>query len=66
MRAGGRDDFRAGRGDGPFGRPTSPICFAETLSLLGLIRHLAQMENHWFQRVLQGKTDLVSAVARLT
>ncbi len=28
-----------------------------TLSLLGLIRHLAQMENHWFQRVLQGKTD---------
>jgi uncharacterized damage-inducible protein DinB len=28
-----------------------------TLSLLGLIRHLAQMENHWFQRVLQRKTD---------
>jgi len=28
-----------------------------TLSLLGLIRHLAQMENHWFQRVLQGQTD---------
>jgi uncharacterized damage-inducible protein DinB len=28
-----------------------------TLSLLGLIRHLAQMENHWFQRVLQGRTD---------
>jgi uncharacterized damage-inducible protein DinB len=28
-----------------------------TMSLLGLIRHLAQMENHWFQRVLQGKTD---------
>lgn len=27
-------------------------------SLLGLIRHLAQMENHWFQRVLQGRTDL--------
>lgn len=27
------------------------------LSLLGLIRHLAQVENHWFQRVLQGKTD---------
>lgn len=27
------------------------------LSLLGLIRHLAQMENHWFQRVLQGRTD---------
>jgi uncharacterized damage-inducible protein DinB len=28
-----------------------------SLSLLGLIRHLAQMENHWFQRVLQAKTD---------
>ena len=28
-----------------------------TLCLLGLIRHLAQVENHWFQRVLQGKTD---------
>lgn len=29
-----------------------------TLSLLGLVRHLAQMENHWFQRVLQGRTDV--------
>jgi uncharacterized damage-inducible protein DinB len=28
-----------------------------TMSLLGLIRHLAQMENHWFQRVLQGRTE---------
>jgi uncharacterized damage-inducible protein DinB len=28
-----------------------------TLSLLGLIRHLAQVENSWFQRVLQGRTD---------
>jgi len=28
------------------------------LSLLGLVRHLAQVENHWFQRVLQGRTDL--------
>ena len=28
-----------------------------TMSLLGLVRHIAQMENHWFQRVLQGKTD---------
>ena len=27
------------------------------LSLLGLIRHLAQVENHWFQRVLQGRVD---------
>ena len=29
-----------------------------TLSLLGLVRHLAQMENHWFQRILQGHTDV--------
>jgi len=28
-----------------------------TLSLLGLVRHLAQVENHWFQRALQGRTD---------
>jgi uncharacterized damage-inducible protein DinB len=28
-----------------------------TLSLLGLIRHLAQVENHWFQRVLQARTS---------
>jgi uncharacterized damage-inducible protein DinB len=28
-----------------------------TLSLVGLVRHLAQMENHWFQRVLQGRVD---------
>jgi uncharacterized damage-inducible protein DinB len=28
-----------------------------TMSLLGLVRHLAQVENHWFQRVLQGQTD---------
>jgi uncharacterized damage-inducible protein DinB len=27
-----------------------------SLSLLGLVRHLAQVENHWFQRVLQGQT----------
>jgi uncharacterized damage-inducible protein DinB len=27
------------------------------LSLLGLVRHLAQVENQWFQRVLQGRTD---------
>jgi uncharacterized damage-inducible protein DinB len=26
-------------------------------STLGLVRHLAQVENHWFQRVLQGRTD---------
>jgi uncharacterized damage-inducible protein DinB len=28
-----------------------------TMSLLGLVRHLAQVENHWFQRVLQDRTD---------
>jgi uncharacterized damage-inducible protein DinB len=28
-----------------------------TLSLLGLVRHLAQVENQWFQRVLQGRSD---------
>ena len=28
-----------------------------SLSLLGLVRHLAQVENHWFQRVLQGRTQ---------
>ena len=28
-----------------------------TLSLLGLVRHLAQVENHWFQRALQGQTS---------
>ena len=25
-----------------------------TMSLLGLVRHLAQVENHWFHRVLRG------------
>jgi uncharacterized damage-inducible protein DinB len=28
------------------------------MSLLGLVRHLAQVENHWFQRVLQGRRDM--------
>ena len=28
-----------------------------TLSLLGLVRHMAQVENYWFQRVLQSKRD---------
>lgn len=28
-----------------------------TLSLLGLVRHLARVEHHWFQRVLQGKDE---------
>lgn len=26
-----------------------------TMSLLGLVRHLARVEHHWFQRVLQGR-----------
>ena len=28
-----------------------------TLSLLGLIRHMARVENNWFQRSLQGRRD---------
>ncbi len=28
-----------------------------TLSLLGLIRHMAKVEHGWFQRTLQGKVD---------
>lgn len=27
-----------------------------TLSLLGLVRHLARVEHHWFRRVLQGRS----------
>lgn len=30
-----------------------------TLSLLGLIRHMAQVEHSWFQRSLQGHRDAV-------
>lgn len=29
-----------------------------TLSLLGLVRHLAGVEHHWFRRVLQGHDEL--------
>src|SRR6476619_4083663 len=29
-----------------------------TLSLLGLVRHLANIEHHWFRRTLEGHTDL--------
>ncbi|WP_402464604.1 DinB family protein [Isoptericola aurantiacus] len=29
-----------------------------TLSLLGLVRHLANSEHHWFARVLGGSSDL--------
>ncbi|RLP86469.1 DinB family protein [Micromonospora sp. CV4] len=28
-----------------------------TMSLLGLVRHMAKVEHSWFQRVLQGRTD---------
>jgi uncharacterized damage-inducible protein DinB len=28
-----------------------------TMSLLGLVRHLAQVEHSWFRRVLQGRSD---------
>ena len=28
-----------------------------TLSLLGLVRHLAQLEHHWFARVLQQRDE---------
>jgi len=30
-----------------------------TLSLLGLVRHMAQVEHHWFERTLQGHHDAV-------
>lgn len=29
-----------------------------TLSLLGLIRHLAKVEHYWFRRILAGRDDL--------
>ncbi len=29
-----------------------------TMSLLGLVRHLAQVEHHWFRRVLEGHDHL--------
>ncbi|HEV6955491.1 MAG TPA: DinB family protein [Promicromonospora sp.] len=29
-----------------------------TMSLLGLVRHMAHVEQSWFQRVLQGRDDL--------
>jgi uncharacterized damage-inducible protein DinB len=35
-----------------------------SLSLLGLVRHLAMVENSWFQRVLQGRTDAPRPFAR--
>lgn len=29
-----------------------------SLSLLGLVRHLAKVEHHWFRRVMEGQQDL--------
>jgi uncharacterized damage-inducible protein DinB len=29
-----------------------------TMSLLGLLRHLAKVEHHWFRRWLEGRSDL--------
>lgn len=29
-----------------------------TMSLLGLVRHMAQVENHWFERVLKQQPDV--------
>ena len=29
-----------------------------TLSLLGLVRHLARVEHHWFRRAIEGRTEL--------
>ena len=29
-----------------------------TMSLLGLLRHLARVEHHWFRRALEGQADL--------
>lgn len=29
-----------------------------TMSLLGLVRHMARVEHHWFRRVLEGHDDL--------
>jgi len=29
-----------------------------TMSLLGLVRHLARVEHHWFRRALEGRSEL--------
>lgn len=36
----------------------TPSVPPSTLSLLGLIRHLAKVEHHWFRRVIEGRADL--------
>ncbi|WP_235737806.1 DinB family protein [Nocardioides alcanivorans] len=29
-----------------------------SLSLIGLVRHLARVEHHWFRRMIEGRTEL--------
>ncbi|MFB7357950.1 DinB family protein [Streptomyces gardneri] len=43
----------AGIADGLAHRAVAP----STLSLLGLVRHLADVERHWFREILAGQTD---------
>lgn len=28
------------------------------ISLLGLVRHMARVEHHWFRRIIEGRTDV--------
>ena len=52
----GRRSSEVRRADaGAAGRPSVA---ASTMSLLGLVRHLAEVEHHWFQRVLERPADL--------
>jgi uncharacterized damage-inducible protein DinB len=37
-----------------------------TMSLLGLVRHLAHVEQSWFRRVLQGQTDTPTLFGKST
>lgn len=44
----------AGLDGGQLARRSVP---PSTLSLLGLVRHLAEVERHWFRRVLDGESE---------
>ncbi|MBT2453429.1 DinB family protein [Streptomyces sp. ISL-86] len=44
-----------GLGDEDLRRQASP---PSTLSLLGLVRHMAEVENHWFRRTVGGAADV--------
>ncbi|MEU9030551.1 DinB family protein [Streptomyces sp. NPDC048383] len=44
-----------GLGDEDLRRPASP---PSTLSLLGLVRHMAEVERQWFRRTLGGDADV--------